>query len=53
MKKAVFRKIRAISEEVIGKEETDKIIEETINEEVSKLKNKLKIRPRKTKKEDK
>ena len=32
MKKAMLRKLRAMSEEIIGKEETNKILDETISE---------------------
>ena len=32
MKKAMLRKLRELSEEIIGKEETDKIVKETVEE---------------------
>ena len=37
MKKAVFRKLREISEKVLGEEETNNIIEETTRKTVEKL----------------
>lgn len=32
MKKRVFRKLRALANEILGKEETNKIIKETVKE---------------------
>lgn len=46
MKKAMLRKLREISEQVLGKEETDKIIEETVKEVLEETK------PRKKKKKE-
>lgn len=42
MKKRVLRKLREISEEVLGKEKTDEIIEETIKEVLKDTKPKKK-----------
>lgn len=42
MKKSVFRKLRALANEVIGKEETDKIIKETVKEVLEDTKEKPK-----------
>lgn len=42
MKKKVLRKLREISEEVIGKEETEKIIDETIKDVLEETKPKKK-----------
>ena len=52
MKKAVLRKLREISEKVLGAEETSKIIEETTRKTVEKLLSDTKQKKRK-KKEDK
>lgn len=46
MKKRVFRKLRALANEVLGKEETDKIIEDTVKEV-------LEDKPKKKKKAEK
>jgi hypothetical protein len=42
MKKAVLRKMIEMSEKVIGKEETDKIIDETVKETLEEIKPKKK-----------
>lgn len=42
MKKKVFRKLRAISNEVLGEKETNKIIKETIKEVLKETKPKTK-----------
>ena len=42
MKKAVLRKLIEMSEKVIGKEETDKIIDETVKETLEEIKPKKK-----------
>lgn len=47
MKKAVLRKLRAMSENIIGEEETNKIIEETVQEVLKETK------PKKTTKKKK
>lgn len=52
MKKAVFRKLREISEKVLGEEETNKIIEETTRKTIEQLLSDTKPKKRK-KKEDK
>lgn len=52
MKKAMLRKLRKISEKVLGEEETNKIIEETTRKTVEKLLSDTKPKKRK-KKEDK
>lgn len=38
MKKRVFRKLRALSEKILGKEETNKIIEDTVKEVLEETK---------------
>lgn len=48
MKKTMLRKLRAISEQFLGKEETDKIIKETVKKVLEETKSK-----RKSKKGDK
>lgn len=48
MKKSVLRKLRQISEEVLGKEETDRIIKNTVEKVIEETKPK-----KKTKKGDK
>lgn len=48
MKKSVLRKLRQISEEVLGKEETDQIIKNTVEKVIEETKPK-----KKTKKGDK
>lgn len=48
MKKKVLRKLREMAEEVLGKEETNKIIEESVKEVLEETKPK-----KKTKKGDK
>jgi len=48
MKKKMLRKLREVCEEVIGKEETDKIINDTVKEVLEETKPKTK-----KKKEDK
>ena len=48
MKKKMLRKLREVCEEVIGKEETDKIINDTVKEVLEETKPKIK-----KKKEDK
>lgn len=54
MKKKLFRKLRELSNEVLGKEETNKIIEETIEETVKSFKKEIEIeKPKKeTKKKE-
>ena len=47
MKKAVLRKLRALANEVLGEEETDKIIKETVEEVLEETK------PKKKKKDEK
>lgn len=47
MKKAVFRKLRALANEVIGEKETEKIIKDTVKEVLEETK------PKKKKKADK
>lgn len=42
MKKAMLRKLRAMSEQFIGKEETDKIIEEIVKKVLEETKPKKK-----------
>ena len=42
MKKVMLRKLRAMSEQFIGKEETDKIIEETVKKVLEETKPKKK-----------
>lgn len=42
MKKAILRKIRKMSEEIIGEEKTNKIIEETITKVLEETKPKKK-----------
>lgn len=42
MKKKLFRTLRSLSEQVLGKEETDKIINETIKEVLEETKPKRK-----------
>ena len=49
MKKKVFRALRSLANEVLGKEETDKIINETVKEVLEETKPKRK----RTKKVDK
>ena len=49
MKKAILRKLRAMSESVLGKEETDKIIKETVDKTVNELLEETKPRPKKKK----
>ena len=51
MKKALFRKLRTISENILGKEETDKIIKETAEKTVKEFLEETK--PKKKKKSDK
>lgn len=46
MKKRVFRKLRALANEILGKEETNKIIKETVKEV-------LEEKPKRKKKSDK
>ena len=56
MKKKVFRKIRELSNKVLGEEETNKIIDETIEKTAKEFKEEIKIeKPKKEskKKEDK
>ena len=54
MKKAMLRKLRELSEEIIGKEETDKIVKETVEEILEETKPKEKeIVKEKKKKSDK
>ncbi len=48
MKKKVLRKLREMAEEVLGKEETNKIVEESVKEVLEETKPK-----KKTKKGDK
>ena len=50
MKKKVFRKLRALANEVLGKEETDKIIKETVDKFLEETKEE---KPKRKKKEDK
>ena len=50
MKKKVFRKLRALANEVLGKEETDKIIKETVKEVLEDTKEE---KPKRKKKADK
>lgn len=47
MKKKLFRELRALANEVLGKEETDKIIEETVKEVLEDVKEE---KPKKRKK---
>lgn len=42
MKKAMLRKLRTMSEQFMGKEETDKIIDETVKKVLEKTKPKKK-----------
>ena len=42
MKKKLFRALRNLSEEILGKEETDKIINETVKEVLEETKPKRK-----------
>ena len=42
MKKAMLRKLRALSENVLGKKETEKIIEEAVNKVLEETKPKKK-----------
>lgn len=44
MKKSVLRKLREVSEEVIGKEETNKIINKTLKEVLEETKPKKEIK---------
>ena len=44
MKKRVLRKLREISENLLGKEETEKIISETVKEVIEETKPKRKQR---------
>lgn len=44
MKKAMLRKIRQMSEEVLGEEKTNEIIEETIQEVIKETKPKKKTK---------
>ncbi len=56
MKKKVFRKIRELSNKVLGEEETNKIIDETIEKTAKEFKEEIKTeKPKKElkKKEDK
>lgn len=50
MKKAVLRRLRALSEEIIGEEETDKILHETAQKVVKEVLEETK--PKKTKKKE-
>lgn len=50
MKKRVFRKLRALANEVIGKEETDKIIKEEVDKFLEEIKEE---KPKKKKKAEK
>lgn len=47
MKKAMLRKLRAQAEEVLGKEETEKIINETVSEVLKDTKPKTKTKKKK------
>lgn len=49
MKKAILRKLTTISESVLGKEETDKIIKENIDKTVNELLEETKPKPKKKK----
>lgn len=53
MKKKVYRQIRELANKVLGEEETNKIIEETIKETVEEFKNDIKLDKPKKKKETK
>lgn len=53
MKKRVFRKLRELSNEVLGKNETDKLIENTIKETVKEFKKEIKLdKPKKENKKE-
>lgn len=47
MKKAVLRKLIEMSNKVLGKEETNKVVEKTIEETVKKIKEDIKPKKKK------
>ena len=49
MKKAMLRRLRAETEKVLGKKETEKIIKETVNEVLKETKPKSKAKKKKVK----
>ena len=48
MKKAMLRKLRAMSNEILGEEETDKIIENTVKELLEETAPKKKTKKKKS-----
>lgn len=48
MKKAMLRKLRAISNDILGEEETDKIINETVDNFLKETKPKKKNKKKKS-----
>lgn len=49
MKKKVFRALRSLSEKVLGEEETNKIIKDTIDKEINTLLEETKPKRKKNK----
>lgn len=48
MKKAMLRKLRAISSDILGEEQTDKIIKETVDNFLNEIKLKKKSKKKKS-----